>query len=64
MLSQANRKHEEKMAEGRYNRRQFIGTAAITVAAAQLGIIPATESRKINPFAIKSQTNTSFGPLR
>ncbi len=52
------------MAEGRYNRRQFIGTAAITVAAAQLGIIPATESRKINPFAIKSQTNTSFGPLR
>ena len=48
----------------KYDRRRFMGTAAMTVAAAQLGAFsPAAKSETvaatITPFA-----NTSFGPLK
>ena len=51
------------------HRRRFFGTAAMTIAAAQLGMIGsanaqtgATETAELP--AIKPGTNTSFGPLR
>jgi pimeloyl-ACP methyl ester carboxylesterase len=51
------------------DRRRFLGTAVMTMAAAQLGIIGAAraQSRKTKPAAlptIKPGTNTSFGPLK
>ncbi len=50
-------------------RRRFVGTAALTVAAAQLGVIGAAQAQsgapKSTPLpAIKPGTNTSFGPLK
>jgi len=50
-------------------RRRFFGTAALTVAAAQLGMIGASEaqSTQAKPAsvpAIKAGTNTSFAPLK
>ena len=52
------------------HRRRFFGTAAMTVAAAQLGMIGAADaqpdpvnSRPRVP-AIKPGTNTSFAPLK
>ena len=50
-------------------RRSFVGAAAATTAAAQLGIIgtaaaqPAQVAAKQRP-AIKPGTHTSFGPLK
>ena len=51
------------------HRRRFFGAAAMTVAAAQLGMIgsAAAQSGKTKPTrlpAIKPGTNTSFGPLK
>jgi pimeloyl-ACP methyl ester carboxylesterase len=51
------------------HRRRFLGTAAISVAAAQLGLIgsAAAESSKAKPAnlpSIKPGTHTSFGPLK
>ena len=52
-----------------HRRRRFFGTAAMTVAAAQLGMIgsAAAQSPKANPArvpAIKPGTNTSFASLK
>jgi len=51
------------------NRRRFLGTAAMTIAAAQFGMLGSADaqSSKVNPAdvpAIKPGTNTSFGPLK
>src|SRR5215813_4348344 len=48
------------------DRRRFFGSAAMAVAATQLGMIrPAAAQRmEINVPAIKPGTNTSFGPLK
>ncbi len=48
------------------DRRRFFGTAAMAVAAAQLGMIgPAAAQRAETKMpAIKPGTNTSFGPLK
>ena len=50
------------LEETRYDRRQFIGTAAITIAAAQLGMIPnaAGAATQVN----SSPSHSSFGPLK
>ncbi len=52
-----------------HNRRRFFGTAAMTVAAARLGMFGSADaqSSKANPSdvpTIKPGTNTSFGPLK
>jgi pimeloyl-ACP methyl ester carboxylesterase len=52
-----------------HHRRRFFGAAALTVAAAQLGVIGAADAQsdgtKPTPLpAIKPGTNTSFGPLK
>ena len=57
------------MYEGiKYDRRHFLGTAVMTMAAAELSMIGSADahSGKITPDAttIKSGTNTSFGPLK
>jgi pimeloyl-ACP methyl ester carboxylesterase len=48
------------------HRRRFFGTAAVTIAAAQLGLIGRADaqpkSKELPP--IKPGTNTSFGPLK
>jgi len=51
------------------HRRRFFGTAAMTVAAAQLGMIGAskaqpTQTTSASVPAIKPGTNTSFAPLK
>jgi len=48
------------------DRRRFLGTAAIAVAAAQLGIIgpAAAQQRETKLPPIKPGANTSFGPLK
>ena len=43
------------------NRRSFISTAAMTIAAAHLGLIEAQSNQAA---LVKTQTNTSFGPLK
>jgi pimeloyl-ACP methyl ester carboxylesterase len=53
----------------KYDRRRFLGAAAMTVAAADLVILGSADaqSSKINPadaIAIKPGTNTSFGALK
>jgi hypothetical protein len=59
-----------KMAEEiTYNRRSFLSSAAMTIAAAQLGMIRSAgaQSRKINLAGAsmgKTGTNTSFGSLK
>src|SRR5580692_7354375 len=50
-------------------RRRFLGTAAMTMAAAQLGLIGAANTLSSNARAatlppVKPGTNTSFGPLK
>jgi pimeloyl-ACP methyl ester carboxylesterase len=50
-------------------RRRFIGTAAMTVAAAQLGIVGSAQAQSggtttADPPAIKPWTHTSFGALK
>ncbi|MBB4570823.1 alpha/beta fold hydrolase [Rhizobium leucaenae] len=52
-----------------HNRRRFFGTAAMTIAAAQLGMfgVAQAQSAQTKPTAlpaIKPGTNTSFGPLK
>lgn len=52
-----------------YERRRFFGTVAITIAAAQFGIIgsAAAQTSKTKPPSvprIKPGTNKSFGPLK
>jgi pimeloyl-ACP methyl ester carboxylesterase len=46
------------------DRRRFLGTAAVTIAAAEFGMIGSADAQptKINP--IKPGTNTSFGSLK
>jgi pimeloyl-ACP methyl ester carboxylesterase len=51
------------------NRRRFVGTAAITIAAAQLGIFGAVNAQagqtaSASSTSRKGGTNTSFGPLK
>src|ERR1700681_941904 len=52
--------------ETKQDRRRFLGTAAMAVAATQLGMInPAAAQRtEAKMPAIKPGTNTSFGPLK
>jgi len=55
--------------EIKQNRRRFLGTAAVTLAAAQFGMFRSAEaqSRKAEPAdvpPIKPGTNTSFGSLK
>ena len=55
--------------EIKYDRRRFLGTAAMTIAAAQLGMIGSAnaQSSKTKPPVlptIKPGTNTSFGALK
>jgi pimeloyl-ACP methyl ester carboxylesterase len=50
-------------------RRRFIGTAAMTVAAARLGIAGSAQAQSggatpADPLAIKTETHTSFGALK
>src|SRR5438552_3039586 len=52
-----------------HNRRHFLGTAAMTIAAAQLDMIGSAipQSRKTEPPhlpTIKTGTDTSFGPVK
>jgi pimeloyl-ACP methyl ester carboxylesterase len=48
------------------HRRRFFGTAAMTLAAAQFGMISsaAAETKSAQLRAVKPRTNTSFGPLK
>ena len=48
------------------HRRRLFGTAALTPAAAQFGVIGSTdaETRPAQLRAVKLGTNTSFGPLK
>ena len=55
--------------EVNHNRRHFLGTAAMTIAAAQLGMIgsaraQSSETQPADLPLITSGTNTSFGPLK
>jgi pimeloyl-ACP methyl ester carboxylesterase len=55
--------------EIKHNRRRFLGTAAMTLAAAQFGMFRSADAqpRKAGPAdvpPIKPGTNTSFGPLK
>ena len=58
------------MSEGiNSDRRRFLGTAAMTLAAAQLGLIGLAEAqpsrtRQVGLPTIKRGTHTSFGPLK
>ena len=52
-----------------HNRRRFVATAAMTIAAAELGIVGSAEAQSSNTKPanvpqIKSRTNASFGPLK
>ena len=52
-----------------YDRRRFLGTAAMTMAAARLGLIGAadaqpSETKPADPPTIKPGTHTSFGALQ
>lgn len=52
-----------------HSRRRFFGTAAMTIAAAQLGMFASADAQsgKPNPAdvpAIRPGTNTSFGPIK
>ena len=48
----------------KYDRRRFMGTAAMTVAAAQLGIFSSAAQSREESTTINSPPNTSFGPLK
>ncbi|HEX3502311.1 MAG TPA: alpha/beta hydrolase [Xanthobacteraceae bacterium] len=49
-----------------HSRRRFFGTAAVSAAAAQLGLTPTApaQTKSSSLPAIKTGTNTSFGPLK
>jgi pimeloyl-ACP methyl ester carboxylesterase len=48
-----------------HDRRRFFGAAAMTIAAAQFGMIGSVEAQSAkDAAAIKPGTNTSFGPLK
>jgi hypothetical protein len=49
-----------------HRRRHFVGTAALTVAAAQLGMIGAVDAQpaKVKLPTVKPGSHTSFGPLK
>jgi len=51
-----------------FNRRRFVGTAAVTLGAAQFGVIGAANAQAARPKPalrpIKPGTNTAFGPLK
>jgi pimeloyl-ACP methyl ester carboxylesterase len=48
-----------------YDRRQFIGAAAVTIAASQLGMTPfTTAAREVNTAMPSSSTSASFGPVK
>jgi pimeloyl-ACP methyl ester carboxylesterase len=48
-----------------HDRRRFFGVAAMTIAAAQFGMIGSVEAQSAkDAAAIKPGTNTSFGPLK
>jgi pimeloyl-ACP methyl ester carboxylesterase len=52
-----------------HGRRRFFGAAALTVAAAQLGVIgctqaPASTARRAAPSATNAGMSTSFGPVK
>src|SRR5437763_10634190 len=48
-----------------HDRRRLFGTAALTIAAAQFGMIGSAEAQSArDATAIKPGTNTSFGPLK
>jgi pimeloyl-ACP methyl ester carboxylesterase len=59
-----------KMSEAsNHNRRRFFGAAAMTIAAAQLGIFgfadaQASKTKPSGATTMKPGTNTSFGPLK
>jgi pimeloyl-ACP methyl ester carboxylesterase len=57
---------ETKMSELiNHDRRRFFGTAAMSIAAAQFGMIGSVEAQSAkDAAAIKPGTNTSFGPLK
>jgi pimeloyl-ACP methyl ester carboxylesterase len=56
--------HAIEMSEGvNHHRRRFLGGAAMTIAAAGLGII-GSASAQSRLLAIKPGANTSFGPLK
>jgi pimeloyl-ACP methyl ester carboxylesterase len=62
-------KENEMSEEINQDRRRFLGAAAMTVAAAQLGIIGSAkaqsgEMKPAGATTIKSGTNSSFGPLK
>src|SRR5215470_3356328 len=51
--------------ETKCGRRQFIGGAALTIAAAKLNMVPFTRATpKGRIAAVDSPTNSSFGPLK
>src|SRR5262245_19768964 len=53
------------MNKDKYDRRQFIGTATMTVAAAKLGMIPVIgKTMKEHTSITNSATVTSFGPVK
>src|SRR5215813_2760610 len=53
------------MDKDKYDRRQFIGGAAVTIAAAQLGMLPFSgATRKVNAAMLSSAANTSFGSVK
>ena len=49
-----------------HRRRHFVGTAALTVAAAQLGMIGAVDAQPATAKlpSVKPGSHTSFGPLK
>jgi pimeloyl-ACP methyl ester carboxylesterase len=49
-----------------HRRRHFVGTAALTIAAAQLGMIGAVDAQpgKAKLPSVKPESHTSFGPLK
>jgi hypothetical protein len=57
---------ETKMPEHiNHDRRRFFGTAAMTIAAAQFGVIGSAEAQSAkDAAAIKPGTNNSFGQLK
>jgi len=47
-----------------YHRRHLLGVAAVTAAAAQLGMLVPASAQSAKPALIKAGTNVSFGPLK
>jgi len=47
-----------------HHRRHLLGAAAVTAAAAQLGMLVSASAQSAKPTLIKPGTNVSFGPLK